>query len=440
MFSQMRSFYYSALLLLALFVYSCSKPAADGSVNPQPTNPTTSTPGLPPTAKFAYYKQGQIISTGETFVITGENLPTNSSDYSIKVNGTEVSHVELIDITPVVSGKALTQIRSCVPQNTTSGEVTLKVGSQTINLGEMTIRRYKENEYWKQITDFPGSPKDGSTPATMTLNGKAYIGLGSLLDFSGVRYDDFWEYDPSTNKWTKKANFPGGNRNKMASFSIGGKGYVGMGSPDYGTIDKGFWEYNPSTDKWTKMKDFPGERREVSYYFTIANRGYIGIYTIDSDSGKTINQLWEYNPSNDSWKQKASLPATAPYYPNSAQNLVINSSSYLLVDKKDLWQYDQNQDKWSQLTTITGPSGYDIDYSFVKNNLIYLGFSYFDGTPGIYDTQYALYSYNPATNKLNKEASVFAGAPRTGANAFVIGNQVYVGLGIHSKDIWTSKW
>ena len=41
--------------------------------------------------------------------------------------------------------------------------------------------------------------------------------------------NDFWEYDPSTNTWTQKADFGGTARNWAVGFSIGNKGYIGTG-------------------------------------------------------------------------------------------------------------------------------------------------------------------------------------------------------------------
>ena len=52
----------------------------------------------------------------------------------------------------------------------------------------------------------------------------------------------FWEYDPGTNKWTKKANVGGGARAYAVGFSVGGKGYIGMGEFS-GQMD--LWQYSP---------------------------------------------------------------------------------------------------------------------------------------------------------------------------------------------------
>ena len=42
-------------------------------------------------------------------------------------------------------------------------------------------------------------------------------------------YKDFWEYDPTANTWTQKADFGGTARKNAVGFSIGTKGYIGTG-------------------------------------------------------------------------------------------------------------------------------------------------------------------------------------------------------------------
>src|SRR6185369_4861796 len=56
-----------------------------------------------------------------------------------------------------------------------------------------------------------------------SIGNKGYIGLGS-------NQKDFWEFDPVTNVWTQKANYPGAANSGAVGFSIGSKGFVGTGS------------------------------------------------------------------------------------------------------------------------------------------------------------------------------------------------------------------
>ena len=60
----------------------------------------------------------------------------------------------------------------------------------------------------------------------MTVDGKGYFGTG--YDGSN-KLSDFWEYDPTANSWTQKADFPGGARYDAVAFGVSGKGYIGCG-------------------------------------------------------------------------------------------------------------------------------------------------------------------------------------------------------------------
>src|SRR5207249_1321311 len=58
-----------------------------------------------------------------------------------------------------------------------------------------------------------------------SISSNGYIGTG--VDFNVNLYKDFWEYDPSANTWTQKADFGGSGRSGAVGFSIGSKGYIG---------------------------------------------------------------------------------------------------------------------------------------------------------------------------------------------------------------------
>jgi N-acetylneuraminic acid mutarotase len=91
---------------------------------------------------------------------------------------------------------------------------------------------------WTQKTDFGGVTRAGATG--FSIGSKGYIGLGDKYPIS---YKDFWEYDPSTNAWTQKADFGGHARLYAVGFTIAGKAYVGTGQsgtfPNY-TYHKDF--------------------------------------------------------------------------------------------------------------------------------------------------------------------------------------------------------
>src|SRR6476620_9203850 len=90
--------------------------------------------------------------------------------------------------------------------------------------------------------------------STFEINNKIYIVGG--WDFS-VFTTEVWEFDPATNVWTQKNNFPGPGRRCGIAFAIGGKGYFGTGDngTPFSNYLNDFYEYDPVLDTWTQKNN-----------------------------------------------------------------------------------------------------------------------------------------------------------------------------------------
>jgi N-acetylneuraminic acid mutarotase len=94
------------------------------------------------------------------------------------------------------------------------------------------------------------------------INNKIYLGTGGTPEIVSL----FYEFDPATLTWSKKADFPGPKRRFASGFTYNGKGYLTCGqgvlelSPgSYQFIGlKDTWEYDPGMDSWTMINDYPG--------------------------------------------------------------------------------------------------------------------------------------------------------------------------------------
>jgi N-acetylneuraminic acid mutarotase len=80
-----------------------------------------------------------------------------------------------------------------------------------------------------------------------------------------------WQYDPASDTWTKKADYPFETFGAVG-FSVNGKGYIGLS----GT---GFWKYDPNSDAWSKASDFKGGSRTGAKAFVIRDTAYVGLGT-----------------------------------------------------------------------------------------------------------------------------------------------------------------
>ena len=143
--------------------------------------------------------------------------------------------------------------------------------------------------------------------ATQRFCGFAACGATVLaLAFATATYAQ----GPAAGGWQKAAPFPEAEEELYGS-AANGKMYVeggfGMGGRPVGMM----WEYDPATDKWTKKKNTPvpahhsavAEYHGKLYlfggfvYYAVPNQGFGGWQPIDS--------TWEYDPATDAWKALA---------------------------------------------------------------------------------------------------------------------------------------
>jgi N-acetylneuraminic acid mutarotase len=129
-----------------------------------------------------------------------------------------------------------------------------------------------------------------------SVNGKGYVGLGQSSN-------KIWQYDPVADAWKQMGNFPGTANTYTASFVVGNYAYVGTGDLNMATntATASFYRYDPSTDTWTQKGDFPGGARNRATGFSIGNMGYLGT-GLDI---KGFNQISPYEATNvffDLWQ------------------------------------------------------------------------------------------------------------------------------------------
>ena len=150
---------------------------------------------------------------------------------------------------------------------------------------------------WTDKGYFPQTLQQGMI--AFTIDNYAYIGPGGDGS-SGSR--QVWQYDPVANSWTRKTDYPGAGTTWPAAFTIGHYAYVGTGMTGMNTVtsSKDFYRYDPSSDTWTRKADFPGVGRNSAAAFSIGNFGYLGSGV--SNTGY-VADFWQYNPSADTWKQ-----------------------------------------------------------------------------------------------------------------------------------------
>ena len=160
---------------------------------------------------------------------------------------------------------------------------------------------------WTMVANMPAVVNQRC--ATFVINGKGYF----KKDFS------FFEFQPGSNIWTQKANFPGTAPNNNIGLSQGGYGFYIGGYLGWGDMYQEVWRYDPSVDTWTQMEDYPFTSRRWAVKAKIGEKCYMGLGT----NGTNFNDFWEFSSF-------ASLEEfdvnTFKAYPNPAVDLVNFSS------------------------------------------------------------------------------------------------------------------
>ena len=116
-------------------------------------------------------------------------------------------------------------------------------------------------------------------------------------------------------KWSTAAVFPEPSE-ELYGITAGGKMLV-FGGQQLGWKSLGMvYEYDPATDKWTKKKDMPLPTHHAALAETGGKIYVIGGFTVPSGAEKgnppgwePIDNVWEYDPRSDTWRALAPLPS-----------------------------------------------------------------------------------------------------------------------------------
>ena len=235
---------------------------------------------------------------------------------------------------------------------------------------------------WTQKSSFPGIARVKAAAAV--VNGKAYVGLGFNISLGVYNYDaclkDFWMYDPISDTWVQKADFPSNYTDACGCFVSNNEIYIftGMNSAGFG---RDVWKFEPDTGDlgtWIKMSDFSGSSRVGGIASATDQHFYFGSgYCI-----KSLNDWWEYFPLTDKWIQRKQMPD------NGRENAVsLNINNRIFVSsgrhfagnltgggvKADILEYDINKDLWYVRGNIPG-GGRENAIAFTIDGKCYIGF------------------------------------------------------------------
>jgi N-acetylneuraminic acid mutarotase len=304
------------------------------------------------------------------------------------------------------------------------------------------------NAQWVSRAAFPGVARAKST--SFTIGDKFYV-LGGVTN-SSVVLNDFWEYNITTNTWLQKPNFPGPERYGAVSFILGNTGYIATGGNDNGYLDD-MWQYDPVSDSWLQRIGLPAgsaqheNQRTEAFGFVINNKAYLGggigfVFGANQTNNIAFYDLWEYNPTSNSWTTKADLPDFTGR--NMGVGIAMNGKGYVglgcnvdqTVNHNTFWEYDPTTDAWTSKAPF--PSNFTADAAtFVLDSLIYLIGGVNLNPLGLSNQ---VYTYDAVANTWT-QLSNYSGGAVAGPFCISTGTRAFVGGGYNSgivprNDVW----
>jgi len=189
-------------------------------------------------------------------------------------------------------------------------------------------------------------------------------------------------------KWVKYAPFPEPGE-EVYGIAAGGKLYVFGGLGPRWTPRGLVYEYDPATDKWTKKKPMALASHHVALA-ELNGKIYVMGGFVPPQSGPPawvpINNAWEYDPENDSWKALEPLPTKrgspnaaavggkiyviggASTHPGSKETAVHPARPHRAVDTNEV--YDPTTNTWETRSPM--PTARNHAAVGVVNNKIYI--------------------------------------------------------------------
>ncbi|MDX2359791.1 MAG: T9SS type A sorting domain-containing protein [Crocinitomicaceae bacterium] len=272
---------------------------------------------------------------------------------------------------------------------------------------------------WEQRANFGANGRHRAT--AISIGTKGYLGLGHYNGAGpNVILNDWWEYDPGTNSWTQKSDYPSGG-------GVGDYGVISFGMETAGFVGSGqifgneFYKYDPMLNQWIQMSS-PSISHSNTQAFVIDNKAYC------MNAGGDV--MYSYDADLDIWSVEAFRPFTLGYW-NSCFS--IDGLGYVKTGNT-LWQYKASTQQWLQRAPFPGlATGGSV--SFVQNGKGYIVSGY-GGSLSLVQSE--VWEYDPFANTWTQLPD-FEGTSRRFASGFSIGNKCFLGTGTNGtnfNDFW----
>jgi hypothetical protein len=278
---------------------------------------------------------------------------------------------------------------------------------------------------WLQRTSIPAVGRHRAT--AVGLGSKGYVGMGHINGTGTETYfADWWEFDPATNSWSQKANYPGFNGVGdlgLHTWTYDSKAYVGLGENDHYAL----YRYDPSINSWQQMTSAPASNnfQDTQEMITDTKVFFTDLWG---------DELWEYDCPTDSWSLRGPLPF-AWYF--SYSGFTYNDECWVKADML-MWKYTPSTNTWQQVVGAGVYPGYAVraSNSFFVDDKFYIANGYGQGGTG--DVTSEVWEFDPATLQWSQQEN-FSGTSRRYSKTFIINDVAYITTGTNGtnqNDLW----
>lgn len=207
---------------------------------------------------------------------------------------------------------------------------------------------------------------DGNYPVRITSNlveesqgMTAYsFYIQDLLSDFYLQSDDYMIPNAPTSPKTKRvADFPGELRGEAVSFTLNGRGYVCGGYTEGREMFlEDLWEYNPSSNTWVERASYPGGRRALMTSFTSDGYAYVGTGSIEVNQNEILySEFYRYDPINDKWTAIAKFPFAG----HAGLSFTLENSGYVGgmltedgANNQRFFRYEAVEDRWVEVASF----------------------------------------------------------------------------------------
>lgn len=270
---------------------------------------------------------------------------------------------------------------------------------------------------WTQKSGVPAEGRHRTTG--WSIGNKGYIGLGHYNSgpMGNIAKADVWEYDPTQDSWTQKADYGGGPTYGAIAFTI--ENYAYVGAHVYGGNE--YYKFDPIQNSWTLITPCPNGQADRTA-FTINGKGY----------ALTSSSVYEYDPQTDTWTLKGPTPISIGAW---SKSFVVGEKAYILASGSGLmYEYKPSTHQFVQRTAYPGDAiGGWVTFETADKGYVATGYISF-----LNPTSRQIWEFDPALNAWNQYEDL-PGSTRRFAASFSINGKGYVGTGTNGnnfKDFW----